>query len=309
MSAILARRLEETLRKKETAEGYKANLQRLQAEGTVNQENYTRMLESYDKSVIEASKELSELAVLISEEIRKNERELAAAREELARMQVQRNVGELNDRDFERSSRPLERRIQALEASRDLCAKLQLAKRSADVPSASNRTVATARGKRVFAGRQISIPDSTAFTQFSSIEEMTTPRFKVLGLASGLLLLISVLAKWVSSSVPGPVSGSHVSAWLVVVGLLGLVAAIYASLLVQPRARGFVHLGVAATGLLVFVGVLFTFNPKWATVAEVGGTSIQLARGAFHLREGFYLYLLALAGMLYYGYMETKAES
>src|SRR5215216_1317210 len=107
MSAILARRLEETLRKKETAEGYKANLQRLQAEGTVNQENYTRMLESYDKSVIEASKELSELAVLISEEIRKNERELAVAREELARVQVRRNVGELNDRDFERASRPL----------------------------------------------------------------------------------------------------------------------------------------------------------------------------------------------------------
>ena len=305
MSAILARRLEETLRKKETAEGYKANLQRLQAEGTVNQENYVRMLEGYDKSVGEASKELNELAVLISEEIRKSERELATLREELARLQVRRNVGELNDRDFERSSRPLERRIQGLEASRELCAKLQLAKGTADLPS--RRTPAVGGTKPVLAGRQISIPDAGAFTELSTIEEMTTPRFKAVGLASGILLLISVLAKWVSSDVSPTIAGADVSAWLLLVGVVGAAAAIYASLLVHPQARGFLHLAVAAIGLIVFIGVLLAFNYKSVTVIELGGTTIQMGRGAIRFREGFDLYILAIAAMTYYGYQEAKA--
>ena len=306
MSAILARRLEETLRKKETAEGYKANLQRLQAEGTVNQENYSRMLEGYDKSVIEASKELNELAVLISEEIRKNERELAGVREELARLQVRRNVGELNDRDFERSARPLERRIQALEAGRDLCTQLQLAKHSADLPSAARRTPAAAGAKPLLAGRHIAIPDAAAFTELSTVEEMTTPRFKAVGLASGILLLVSVLAKWVSSDVRATIAGADVSAWLLLVGVLGVAAAIYASLLVQPQARGFLHLAVAALGLIVFVGVLLAFNFKSVTVIELGGTTIQMDRGTIRFREGFYLYVIAIAAMAYYGYREVQ---
>jgi hypothetical protein len=308
MSAILARRLEETLRKKETAEGYKANLQRLQAEGTVNQQDYARMLEGYDKIVIDASKELNELGVLISEEIRKNERELAAVQEELARLQVRRNVGELNDRDFERSSRPLERRIQALEASRELCAKLQLAKRTADLPSAGSRGPAVSGSRTVAGGRQISIPEPAAFTELSTIEEMTTPRFKALGLASGILLLVSVLAKWVSSNVSATIAGSDVSAWLLVVGVAGAAAAIYASLLAQPRARGLLHLGVAAIGLIVFLGVMLAFNFKSVTVIELGGTTIQMGRGTIRFREGFYLYLAAIVAMAYYGYKEATSD-
>ena len=309
MSAILARRLEETLRKKETAEGYRANLQRLQAEGTVNAENYSRMLEGYDRSVTDASKALSELAVLIAEEIGKSERELAGLREELARLQVRRNVGELNDRDFERSARPLERRIQALEASRDLCAKLQVARRTADLPRTNTRTAGATAGSPIFASRRISIPDSAAFTQFSPIEDMTTPRFKALGLAGGILLLISVLAKWVSSDVSATIAGSDVSRWLLVVGFVGAAVGIYGSLLVLPRARGLLHLGVAAIGLIVFVGVLLAFNYKSVTVIELGGTTIQMGRGTIRFREGFYLYLVAIAAMAYYGFKEATSES
>jgi hypothetical protein len=309
MSAILARRLEEALRRKETAESYKANLQRLQAEGTVNPENYARMLEGYDRSVTEASRELSELGVLIAEEIRKSERELAGARDELARLQVRRNVGELNDRDFERSARPLERRIHALEASRELCAKLQVAKGTVDLPSTNTRTVGGTAGTSIFGSRQIAIPDSAAFTQFSSIEEMTTPRLKALGLASGMLLLISVLAKWVSSDVSATIAGSDVSRWLLVVGFVGAAVGIYGSLLVLPRARGLLHLGVAAIGLIVFVGVLLAFNYKSVTVIELGGTTIQMGRGTIRFREGFYLYLVAIAAMAYYGFKEATSES
>jgi hypothetical protein len=306
MSAVLARRVEETLRKKESAESYKANLQRLQAEGAVTQENYSRMLQGYDKNLADASKELNELAALISREIERNERELAGLRQELAALEVRRNVGELNQAQFERTSRPLEKRIHVLEASRDLCLKLQRAKSRADLPSPGSRLPAVLQGRSALGGRHTWIPEWGAFSEFSSIEEMTTPRSKVVGLASGLLLLLSVLANWISYELT--IAGSDVSAWLLFVGLLGAVAAIYGSLLVQPRARGFLHLAVATLGLLVVFGVLLTLTFKDVSVFQLGGTKIQIGRRVLHFREGFYLYLLALAGMIYYGYKEMTAE-
>ena len=308
MRTMLARRLEEALRKKERAEGFKANLQRLQAEGAVNQESYNRMLEGYEKSLADASKELNEMGVLIAREIESNERESAALREELAGLAVRRNVGELSQPQFERASRPLEKRLQALEANRDLCGRLQLAKSTIDLPSSSDRASAARTGKAVFSGRQITIPDSAAFTEFSPIEEMATPRFKVVGLASGILLLISVLAKWVSSDKWATIAGADVSVWLLAIGLSGAIAAVYASLLIQPQARGFVHLAVAAAGILVLLGVLLTFSFRSVSIFQLGGASIEIPRGMVRFREGFYLYLAALAGMIYYGIKETKAE-
>ena len=44
-------------------------------------------------------------------------------------------------------------------------------------------------------------------------------------------------------------------------------------LLAQPRARGLLHLAVAATALIVFLGVMLAFNFKSATVIELGGTT------------------------------------
>jgi hypothetical protein len=309
MSAVLARRLGETLQTKERAEGYKANLQRLKAEGTVNEENYNRMLQGYEKSLVDASRELTEVRVSISQELERSERELAALREEVAALQVRRNVGELSQPQFERMSRPLEKRIQALEAHRDVCARLQVANSTADLPSTNSRASTVVPGKTMLGGRQISIPERAAFTEFSSVEEMTTPRFKALGLASGILLLISVLAKWIGSEKWATIAGADVSIFLLVVGLLGAAAAVYSSLLIQPQARGFLHLGVATLGILVFLGVLLTFSFKSVAVFDLGGASIQMERGAVHFREGFYLYLVALAGMIYYGYKETKVEN
>lgn len=307
MSLILARRLADTLRKKEDIESFQTNLRRLKEEGTVDQGHYNRMMETYNGNLQAMAEELSELQLEMSRELESGERELTALREELTKLEVRMKVGELAQPQFNRSSRPIQKRIQTLVENNELCMRLREAKSSADLePLLGRRAAKPASINQMVRNPSSLLPEHEAFTDFTSIEEMTTPRLKALGLLGGTLLLIGVLAKWISSENWAPISGADISIWLLFVGLLGAAGAIYASLLARSRARGFLHLVIAAFAALVALIVRLTYNLDKVVIKLGGGTTVSMGREALHYREGVYLYILAIALMFYYGIRETR---
>ncbi|HEY2987829.1 MAG TPA: hypothetical protein VGL11_08885 [Candidatus Binatia bacterium] len=307
MRSPFASRLEQALRKKESVEAFVTNLQRLKDSGSVNPEQYRSMMQGYNRDLAEISKELTELRATIARELETDQIELADQREELGKLDVRLKVGELQQAQFDRAARPIHKRIQVLEENVQLCGRLQAATTAAELAPLTGHSANAPRTAGRF-GRPASwLPEREAFTDFVSIEEMTTPRFKALGFFSGILLLVSVLAKWVSSEKWASVSGSDISAWLLIIGLLGAAGAIYGSLLAQPKVRGFLHLVVAGLGIVVLLAAGSTLRAETVQI-DLGGMNLRMPGGAVTYRSGFYLYLISLALMIYYGLSEYNSE-
>jgi len=224
---------------------------------------------------------------------------------ELERLSLRFKVGEIPLEKYQSSDRKLRKRIGKIQAEITELEKLLRANSSSDIgilPTKPRKTGARGEG--------FSIPEASSFTTFiSSLEEVKSPRTRLLALAGALFLFISVFMPWASAeafgfsiSVSGLDLSGHLGAAGIICGLLGIAAAFLA----ESEARGFVHILVGTIPLIVLLIVNLFSSSSLEEFGEYGKLIEGMIKGLITTREGFVFYIMAAIAVICGGVFERR---
>jgi hypothetical protein len=305
-----AKRLLQAFARKEKTEQFRANLAKLKEAGTVSQEHYDLLVAQYQKTEAELATEIASLHVGISQEGGDYQASLNAFKQELSNLEVRFKVGEMPLAQYQRVSKSISKKSQGLEKQAATCTGLLGAKSSADVAACLGLMPGSlARGS--FGGGIVSgLPGKEEFGTFvSSLGDAVTPRSTMIGLAGGLMLMVSVVfLKWIAVPELASFPSWDLSGWLPTVGVLGGLLAIGSCFLAEPRARGCVHLAMGAVALLSLPGIIlmnYLTSPS-PQMNELHATMGRAVWEAIRIREGVYFYLVSVVLLVLSGIREMR---
>jgi len=286
---------------KEELERFLANLETLKPEGTITEEQYDFLKEDYNKRLAAASSEIAQQKVELKSQLEDCQRSVATNKLEIERLSLRFKVGELPLEKYQSSDRKLRKRIDKTEAAIAELEKLLGANSSSDIgilPTKSRKTGARGEG--------FSIPEASSFMTFiSSMEELISPRTRLLGLVGGLFLFISVFMPWASIEAFGfssTGSGLDLSGHLGAAGIICGLLAIGAAFLAESETKGFTHILVGAIPLIVLLIVSLTTASDSGGLGEYG----WLIEGMVKIREGLVFYVIAAIAVISGGVFERR---
>lgn len=137
-----------------------------------------------------------------------------------------------------------------------------------------------------------------------SAEGFLTPRTKLLAMAGGALLLISIFLPWIAASELlgkelGSDSGMNVSNIIGAVGIIFGVAIVATAVLFSGRARGAVQIIVGILALVALLAII---------LAGMLPLLSEYFRTLIVIREGLYLYVIAAVALIFTGIFERRQE-
>jgi hypothetical protein len=308
-----AKRLLQAFAHKEKTEQFRANLAKLKEAGTVSQEHYDLLVVQYQKTEAELAAEITGLQVAISQEGGNYQASQNAFKQELSNLEVRFKVGEMPLAQYQRASKSISKKIQGLEEHATTCTRLLCAKSSADVAACLGLKPGSQAwgsfGGGIFSG----LPGKEDFGTFvSSVGDAATPKSTLVGLAGGLMLIVSVVFfKWIAVPELTSFPSWDLSGWLPTVGVLGGLLAIGSCFLAEPRARGCVHLAMGAVALLslpciILMNYLASPSPQMNELHKTMGRAVW---EAIRIREGFYFYLVAVAMLVGAGITQMRGKA
>jgi len=141
------------------------------------------------------------------------------------------------------------------------------------------------------------------------MEELASPRTRLLGLVGGLFLFIGVFMPWVSigafgfaTSIQGIDLSGHIGAAGIICGLL----AIGAAFLAESGAKGFVHILVGAIPLIVLLIVSLVPSPSLGGLGAYGNLFEEMIKALTTIREGLVFYIAAAIAVICGGVFERR---
>ena len=304
---------------KDEVEGFLANLEKLKADGTITEEQHATLKEEYDTRLNAATSEIARIKSAFKKQLETTQRDTETYKWELGKIEVKFKVGELPLDKYQSSDRKLRAKIEELEAAAGELERLIKANCSADIAAPAKKPgvdirelptiskVAT-RAKAAAPPKEIKPPKAKApelpslIRAAPSAEGLLTPRSKLLAMAGGVLLVISIFLPWVAGSETlgpgfGTDSGISISIILGAAGIVCGLAVVGTAFLLGQRARGTVQImmGVAALAALAAI-VLLGILPLLS----------EYARTLMVIREGLYLYVIAAVILIVAGPLERK---
>ena len=100
---------------KDELEGFLANLEKLKADGSITEEQYTTTRKEYYRRLGAATSEIARIKNELKEQLEANQHDLETHRQELASLEVKHKVGELSPEQYQASERKLQAKIDRLE--------------------------------------------------------------------------------------------------------------------------------------------------------------------------------------------------
>jgi len=317
------KKLQNALLAKEQIEGFLANLEKLNREGSVAQEQYDLLKQDYDQRLMSATSEVTALKVHISQELEKNQKDLEAYKWELSKLETRYKVGELSLQNYTGCDHKLRLSIDKTESKIAELKRLKEAESSSNiighmgVPIVRGMSTVSEAQKKVAASvpqkaKEIktAIPQGLSFAGFVyPKEEIITPRTKLLELVGGFFLMISVFMKWISTvhifGISWSFSGSDLSEAITAAGIICGIISIGTAFLAQPKARGILHIGMGAIAIIVFLAVWFS-GPSLSELGEWGKLIEGTVKGMMVLREGVYLLIISAIAIIVGGLLDFK---
>lgn len=302
---------------KDEIEGFLANLEKLKADGSITEEQYTRTSDEYYERLGEAASEIVRIKNELKKQLETNQRDIESCRQELTNLEVKHKVGELPLAKYQASEKKLRIRLEQLEQYSEDLTQLIHTSSAADIgapvkkpravaasePPAPARAAAPAREGKLPKAKRLELPSFAVATP--SVGGLLTPRTKLVGMVGGVLLLISIFLPWIAASELlgkelGSASGMGVSGIIGAVGIVcGLAAIAAAALLVVPKARGLVQIATGGVALVVLLAVMFT---------NVMPLQDEYYRTLVDIREGLYLYIIAAVVLIAAGLLERRQQ-
>ena len=303
--AKTANKLQKPFLAKEETERFLANLDKLKSEGTITEEQYNFVKEDYNQRLAAANSEIAQQRVELTSRVGDCQTSLATNKLELERLGLRFKVGELPLERYQRLDRKVRKRISKTEAEIAELERLLKANSSSDIGVPPTKLTKVGAGRERF-----SIPEASSFTTFiSSLEEVKSPRTRLLALAGALFLFISVFMPWASAeafgfsiSVSGLDLSGHLGAAGIICGLLGIAAAFLA----ESEARGFVHILVGTIPLIVLLIVNLFSSSSLEEFGEYGKLIEGMIKGLVTSREGFVFYIVAAIAVICGGVFERR---
>jgi len=301
-----AKRLIEALINKDRIESYLANLEKLKAEGSITEEQYTATSDEYYERLGLATSEVLRIKNDLRKELEVVKQELATSKGELATYATRHKVGELSLKQYQVSEKKLGIKIEKLQQDAGELTALVKANTIAELgvtPEAAGATAAKtsqpaaaeisarskvlAREKKTLQkepnkakARELPKPVGTSL----AVEDFWKSWDRLLMASCGVFLLVSVFLPWITASEKlgaqyGSASGLDINIIMGIVILIGgLIAAVTAILFAQKVNRivqivvGCIALGAVA--LIIVTGRL-------PLLSELGRTLIVVSAGFY----------------------------
>ena len=314
------RELQEAYSKREKAERLLSNLENLKKEGTIDEAQYESMKSEYTQMLNSANTEIEQIKSEISKELESTQRDLNIYKQELSNLEVRFKVGELSADAYRKLEQRTRSKLERTQAKVSELKRLLDSKTSADVGGYVEIKKEAKKARAVTApGAGISFPafeniissiretSGSDFTEFvTTLEDVATPRTKLIGLIGGILMLISVFLPWASISAFGFSASFSAFALSGALGGIGLIAGlicVLAAFLERSNARGLLHLGMGILALLALLAV-------WASAPSISGAEglfeevMEEVMKMITIREGFYLYIVSCIAVIVGGLFE-----
>jgi len=342
------KRLAQFFTTKEEVDGFLSNMEKLKAEGSVTEEQYTKFKQEYQQRLNTIASEIAQVKSNIKKELETVQRDIETYRWELGKVETKYKVGELSLDKYHSAERDLRARLDELETTAAELTRLIEANSSADIGVAVKRPAAAAAppaitteplscpkcGARLrptasfcnkcgtpvtyqevpSSGRSATptkkgkpsktkTPRPPFFTTaMPSVQNLLTPRTKLVALSGGVLLLISVFLPWIAPSELmgkglGSASGIGYSAIIgasgIVCGLVALTTTIFLSV---PKARGIMQIVMGSVALVALLAIVLT------GVLPLNEYTLTL----IVIREGLYLYGISALILIIAGPIEMR---
>lgn len=181
-------RLVEAFVEKEQIEGYLANLEKLRADGSITEEQYSTTSKEYHRKLGAVVSEIAGIKNRLKENLKSNQCDTEARREEIRNLEVRQKVGELSPEEYRKSEQKLRAEIEKLEQYSD---KLKLFI-EAD-PSAATGSVPAKRPE--VAAPEITSPVEVAVSERteSPVRKVKSGRGRMLAIIGGVIGIIAVV--------------------------------------------------------------------------------------------------------------------
>ena len=304
------KRLSELFAIKDGVESFLANLEKLKADGSITEEQYSITREEYYERLGAAASEIARIKNELKRRLGSTQQDIDTYRQELANLDVRHKVGELPQGKYQSSERKLRSTLEQLESTAGELKRLVDARSSADmgVPAAKTKIAASGlppaakKAGRVKEAKlpKTEVPKAKAATP--SEEGFLRPRTKIAALVGGALLLVSVFLPWIAASAKlgkelGSQSGMSAS---IIIGAAGIVCglvAIGSAFFSSHKARGAVQIVMAILALAVLPIIVLT---------GIIPLLSEYARTLVVIREGPYLYAIAAILLIITGSLELR---
>jgi len=133
------KKLAEAFATKDEVEGFLANLEKLKADGSVTEEQYTTTRKEYHRRLGVATSEIARTKNQLKEQLEANQRDTETRREELGNLEVKHKVGELSLEGYQSSEQKLRAEIEKLEQYSERLTLLIQADSAADIGAPAKR--------------------------------------------------------------------------------------------------------------------------------------------------------------------------
>jgi len=138
------KKLAEAFAAKSEVEGYLANLEKLKADGSITEGQYTATREEYYGRLGAATSEIARIKNEFEKQLETNQRDTETSRQELGNLEVKHKVGELPLEEYQDSERKLRAKIGELERYSEELKSVIEASSSADIGAPAKKRRAAA---------------------------------------------------------------------------------------------------------------------------------------------------------------------
>ena len=178
---------------KDEVEGYLANLEKLIADGSITEGQYTSTREEYYGRLGAATSEIARIKNEFEKQLETNQRETETSRQELGNLEVKHKVGELPLKGYQDSERKLRDKIGDLERYSEELKSLIEASSSADIgaPAKKRRAVAQQVAPSVKAAIQTEVAAPAKVV--TQARKTKLPWGRLLAIAGGVVGVILVV--------------------------------------------------------------------------------------------------------------------
>lgn len=292
--------------------GFMINLEKLKADGSITDEQYTMGQEEYEGRLKATVAEIDRMQGDFRRQLETKQREIEAQRFEIGKLEARHKVGELTAEKYqsadrklrdnigrlEREAAELDRLIQARSAA-DVGVALEKPDIAAGVPSPPETERLTAETRLPQVGAAEPVPVSSGAP---SARGFLAQRPRLIALIAAALLLLSIRLPWIAASELlgaelGAEPGISVSFIAGFVGLLCGLVAVGITFLRSPKARGTVHTLMGAAVLATLAAVVATGDFPLLD---------ETFRSLIVVREGLVLYAVAAVALVVAGLLERK---
>jgi len=311
-----AKKLQDVFSLKEECETYLANLEELGQEDSVSQELYASMKENYQRRIAQATAEIARIKGGLTGELEDRQRHLEAYELELKRVSLRLKVGELSLDAYLPAERKLRRSLKETESEKEEIRRLLAAESSIEVQDYRGVPIQKIAAPKIEKARppreaKPEIPQARAFPSFvTSANQIATPRTRLLALIGGVVLIVSIFLKWVSTKaifgISLAFSGSDLSTVIFVVAIACGIIALVTTFLAQSRHRGILCIAAGAVALIALLVVWLSGPSVPVELSEFGQSLQQELMEIMTIREGLYLYVISAIAVLVSGVLDSR---